>query len=191
MEIDLTGIPRSRPVVGDLDADGLPDLLVGAGDGRVHWYRATSWDTPRSEPEQVGNAGEIYHHLFQVSAAAWQNPIEPLDVTGDHAIVPLDALTVINELNIPQHTDELGQLQTPPAGPLPAYLDVNGDGYCTSIDALLVINQLNTWAAQSSTVAPLAATPAVELAAPPSGSDTAAAIDFIFAQEADTLRKIR
>ena len=186
-EIDLAGIPRSRPLVSDFDADGLPDLLVGAGDGQVHWYRATSWDTPRTGPGQVGNAAESYRYVFQVAAAAWQNAIEPLDVTGDQLIVPLDALTIINELNTPQHTDAVGQLQDPPAGPLPAYLDVNGDGYCTSIDALLVINQLNQPAATSSPALPLAAVPAVpagQISAQPSPSDIAAAIDFLFAQEA-------
>lgn len=33
---NLTGTLRTRPTLGDWNADGLPDLLVGYGDGRVH-----------------------------------------------------------------------------------------------------------------------------------------------------------
>ena len=33
--IDLSGIPRSRPFVTDVNGNGVPDLLVGAGDGLV------------------------------------------------------------------------------------------------------------------------------------------------------------
>ena len=184
VEVDLPGIPRSRPFVGDYDADGLPDLLVGAEDGKVRLYRASSWDSPRSEPGQVNGAGEAYRYVFEVPAAAWQNAIEPLDVTGDQLVIPLDALTIINELNTPQHTDAVGRLQDPPAGSLPAYLDVNGDGYCTSIDALLVINQLNLSAAQDTNRASRAATYAARPASPSNDSELAAAVDFLMAQEA-------
>lgn len=36
--IDLAGTPRSRPFVCDWDSNGYYDLLVGAGDGKVHLY---------------------------------------------------------------------------------------------------------------------------------------------------------
>lgn len=36
--IDLVGTPRSRPFVCDWDSNGYYDLLVGAGDGKVHLY---------------------------------------------------------------------------------------------------------------------------------------------------------
>lgn len=39
VEIDLPGSPRSRPYITDWTDDGLPDLLVGAGDGRVHLFQ--------------------------------------------------------------------------------------------------------------------------------------------------------
>lgn len=38
--IDLPGSPRSRPSVADWTGDGLPDLLVGAGDGKVHLFQS-------------------------------------------------------------------------------------------------------------------------------------------------------
>jgi len=37
--IDLPGSARSRPFVTDWNADGIPDLLVGADDGQVHLYQ--------------------------------------------------------------------------------------------------------------------------------------------------------
>lgn len=36
--IDLPGTPRSRPFVTDWTGDGYLDVLVGAGDGKVHLY---------------------------------------------------------------------------------------------------------------------------------------------------------
>ena len=40
VEIDLPGMPRSRPFITDWTNDGLPDLLVGAGDGRIHLFQS-------------------------------------------------------------------------------------------------------------------------------------------------------
>lgn len=37
--IDLAGTPRSRPFVCDWTLDGYLDVLIGAGDGKVHLYR--------------------------------------------------------------------------------------------------------------------------------------------------------
>jgi len=37
--IDLAGTPRSRPFVCDWTQDGYLDVLIGAGDGKVHLYR--------------------------------------------------------------------------------------------------------------------------------------------------------
>jgi FG-GAP-like repeat/Dockerin type I domain/PA14 domain/Calx-beta domain len=68
----------------------------------------------------------------------WTNPRNPLDVNNSGAVTPLDALLVINELN-------LGQ-----AGPLPPrttepkyYFDTSNDNILSPRDALLVINELN------------------------------------------------
>jgi hypothetical protein len=38
--IDLAGSPRSRPFVCDWTGDGYLDVLIGAGDGKVHLYRS-------------------------------------------------------------------------------------------------------------------------------------------------------
>ena len=66
----------------------------------------------------------------------WQNPNDPLDVTADTVVAPIDALKIINDLNrngARRLTDE----QVPP------FLDVNGDLHVAPIDALLIINELN------------------------------------------------
>ncbi|MCA9218119.1 MAG: hypothetical protein KDB27_33840 [Planctomycetales bacterium] len=62
------------------------------------------------------------------------NPSNAMDVNGDSAVSPIDALLVINNLN--------GQAAAVPAG-VKHFLDVSGDGAISPIDALLVINHLN------------------------------------------------
>ena len=37
--IDLAGSPRSRPSVCDWTGDGVPDVLIGISDGRMHLYQ--------------------------------------------------------------------------------------------------------------------------------------------------------
>ena len=69
----------------------------------------------------------------------WQNSRNPLDVNNDGVVAPIDALIVINYLNIIQGS---GQLPAPPAAPPPFY-DTSGDNVAAPQDALLVINFLN------------------------------------------------
>jgi hypothetical protein len=87
--------------------------------------------------------------------ASWQNPIDPLDVTGDGNVVPLDALVLINELN-DKGTYRLSVSLAPPGSP-PPFLDPTGDGFVSPIDVLHVINFLNEVVAQSEGPAPLSA----------------------------------
>jgi hypothetical protein len=69
----------------------------------------------------------------------WKNPVNPLDVSADGFISPIDAVHVINHLN---SFHELGSLPGLPQA-APPYLDVDGDGSASPIDAVLVINYLN------------------------------------------------
>jgi hypothetical protein len=80
-----------------------------------------------------------------------RNPIDPLDVSNDNVISPVDALVVINDLNrdgsrelildtaITQLVDES---MVADAGDI-NFVDVNDDMFVTSLDALNVINALN------------------------------------------------
>ena len=72
-------------------------------------------------------------------ASDWQNPVDALDVSGDRHISPIDALLVINEINVHGSRALLG------SGGEDALLffDVSGDSFCSPIDVLLVINALN------------------------------------------------
>ncbi|MEO8497803.1 MAG: Ig-like domain-containing protein, partial [Planctomycetota bacterium] len=77
----------------------------------------------------------------------WRNSIEPRDVNNDGFITPLDALIVINSLNL-MGTRPLPNPPVPPNSPPPFY-DTNGDGTISPVDVLLIINYLNDPANQS------------------------------------------
>lgn len=68
----------------------------------------------------------------------FRNPLNTFDVNGDGSITAVDALQIINFLNL--QAPGSSHPQTPPSG---SFLDVSGDGLITALDALIVINQLN------------------------------------------------
>lgn len=75
------------------------------------------------------------------------NPLNALDVSGDGATSPLDALIIINFLNA------FGSISDPLAPTPHVYLDVDGDGFIAPLDVLWIFNELN---AQPPIPAPLA-----------------------------------
>ncbi len=74
--------------------------------------------------------------------SVWQNPIQSLDVNNDGFVTPLDALLIINSLNL-VGPRTLPNPALPPNAPPPFY-DTNGDGNISPLDVLLVINRLNS-----------------------------------------------
>ncbi|WP_417746580.1 Ig-like domain-containing protein [Rosistilla oblonga] len=72
----------------------------------------------------------------------FQNPVNRYDVNDDGNVTPIDALSIINQLN----SSGSGQLaaEGESASEIRRFVDVNGDQFVTPIDALLVINALNT-----------------------------------------------
>ncbi len=80
-----------------------------------------------------------------VANALFTNPNGAMDVNNDGQVSPIDALTVINELNA-NGPRALGSSAAPVAG---VFVDVSGDNFISSIDALLVINYLNDVARRS------------------------------------------
>jgi hypothetical protein len=79
--------------------------------------------------------------IITTTATPWQNPANPLDVVGKGGqIVPIDALDIINYLNL----NPAGTVLPPtfPAGS--EYLDIRGTGIVVPADALKIINFLNT-----------------------------------------------
>ncbi|MDP7301951.1 MAG: dockerin type I domain-containing protein, partial [Pirellulaceae bacterium] len=69
----------------------------------------------------------------------WQNPVSPVDVSGDGMLTPTDVLIVVNDLNLngPRKLPTIGPPDPPP------FLDVNGDGFVTSNDVVILINEIN------------------------------------------------
>ena len=154
--IDLAGTPRSRPFVGDFNADGIPDLLVGSEDGLIRLYEASAWPSPTASPGHTGLPGEPYAFRFELPALMWHNADRPLDVNGDGTVDVSDALRMLDELNHPQYHGPTGTMLAPGAtGASPFYCDVNADGLVTPRDCLLVINELNAGTGEGETNADL------------------------------------
>ena len=93
-----------------------------------------------------------------LAADAYQNAANQFDVNGDGHVSPLDALSIINDLN-KYGTHALTPLASDSAGSGPqtvtaqassaqsggsSFVDVNGDGIVSPLDALKVINALNS-----------------------------------------------
>ena len=75
-----------------------------------------------------------------VNLVPWQNSSNPFDTNNDQFVSPVDALIIINDLNV-----NGGRRLEPPAhgDEPPPYLDVSGDNFLSPLDALIVINALN------------------------------------------------
>jgi hypothetical protein len=81
------------------------------------------------------------------SALPWQNAANPLDVNDDGMVTPLDALAIIN------YIDLHGSAVLPATFSGTDYLDVNGDDDVSPLDALSVINYLNSHASSGAQAA--------------------------------------
>jgi len=143
---------KSLPWIQDVDSDqnGYSDvwqnwgtehldLVVLDGSGRpVAWANMSTFNL-----ELPANYAGLRDDLVAAAMASqkpWRNAGKPLDVDNSGAVLPLDALIVINRIN----TITTQQLPPPvTAQSPPPYYDVNGDGSVTPLDALLIINFLN------------------------------------------------
>ncbi|MFV2069608.1 MAG: Ig-like domain-containing protein, partial [Pirellulales bacterium] len=107
---------------------------------------------------------EFVPTTLSISGPAFMNAANPLDVNADGLLSPLDALSVINDLNrygardlaAPSVASTAAVSQQLVSTPI-YYIDVNGDGSVTPIDALVVINALNAQAAGTAATAAVAA----------------------------------
>ncbi|WP_044301012.1 matrixin family metalloprotease [Rhodopirellula sallentina] len=79
------------------------------------------------------------------STAPEYNYVNPTDVNGDNATTAVDALMIINQLNLGTSTTDNEDID--------GLCDANGDGVITALDALTVINALNSETEQNAAVA--------------------------------------
>ncbi len=132
---------------------------------RTHLRKKRNQSTSKISRQSAGLRIEDLESRAMLSATAWQNPGNALDVNNSGGVTPADALAIINALN-----DNGGSFKLTPTGPVapqatanntpaPAtatnpnglFLDVLGTGTVTPQDALAVINALNVQPAANST----------------------------------------
>ena len=87
--IDLAGTPRSRPFVCDWTQDGYLDVLIGAGDGKVHLYRCIP-------PGDMDKDYDVDFIDFALFAQYWQQTgcgkCGGADIAGSDGNVDVDDL---------------------------------------------------------------------------------------------------
>jgi len=113
-----------------------------------------------------------------------QNTVQPLDVSGDAKISPLDVLLIINYLN--SHLRSPQDLAGKGEASAPMYIDVSGDDKISPIDALLVLNFLNNEPADGGADVPGGSTTVLRLIYTP---PTEMTIALIAADIADATQK--
>ena len=110
----------------------------------------------------------------------WQNFVNNKDVDGNGNVVLMDALRVINEINLkgarllPDPTVEFGP---------PPFFDVNGDHYITAGDVLVIFNYLNQQASGEGEAGPWLAASLPELPAVPNKKVADLSHQAIFSEE--------
>ncbi len=106
-----------------------------------------NWQTTQQESTQLVHrfsSGDV--NFIEVdSSNDWQNPFQALDTSGDGTISALDALLVINQINVTSgQTGNKLPIFNPTRPKDFFFADVNGDANLSPLDALLIINHLNT-----------------------------------------------
>ena len=136
--IDLSGIPRLRPFVTNVNGDDVPDLLVGAGDGLVRQYigsRTAEWSgcARRTLRVRLPRRFRAEHEPLAMPRLSARRQPRRLD----HAAGCLDR----DQLSERQRAGDAACAAHGRVAP-PPYLDCSGDRDVTALDALLVINDL-------------------------------------------------
>ncbi|MEM7478687.1 MAG: cadherin domain-containing protein, partial [Planctomycetota bacterium] len=80
--------------------------------------------------------------LEVIDRSPWTNLALPADVNRDGAVSGIDALIVINEVNVRNSSTFLSRPRRENELALPDF-DVSGDGFLTALDALIVIDLIN------------------------------------------------
>jgi hypothetical protein len=104
------------------------------------WARFRLSSTGTADAFGAAIDGEVEDYKLKISANPFQNSTNRYDVSGDGFVSAIDALQLINFLNI----NGPRPLPLPPGMTRPAFPDVDGNGFINATDALAVINYLNS-----------------------------------------------
>ncbi len=128
----------------------LYDLVFAVNGERHHVHAVVATDGSVTVEQFTPN----YEFSTQAAINEWHNEAEPCDVDGDGLVAPIDALNVINELNV-KGSYRLGGdrpmrsilarpvMRRSAFEPVRIRFDASGDSLLAPIDALLVINRIN------------------------------------------------
>ena len=123
-----TGLLKFQPVA---DMAGSTVITVTVEDGGLDEDLSTTADNAEAQ---------VQFNVRVLEAHPWHNYNFPEDVNGDGQVTPVDALSIINEINqggagvLPESRNEIA----------PPFYDVNKDGNLSPLDALIVINHINS-----------------------------------------------
>lgn len=90
--IDLPDSPRSRPFVCDWTDDGYPDVLIGAGDGRLHLYQSVA------QPGDINKDYGVDFMDFAVLVSYWPSDCGDCggaDLTGEGRVDFVDVAALL------------------------------------------------------------------------------------------------
>lgn len=134
--------PLASTTTGSLGTYSFAALPTG-----TYWVQATALgsnlplDPLPARRQTTVTAGEATRDVdfgFTPAAYRWHNQSNPVDVNNDGLVTPIDALLIINEINLRGVRSLVGSdLAFPP------YIDTNGDNLLTANDVLQVINYIN------------------------------------------------
>lgn len=129
----------------ELDAAALPDHVYVYSDAYDSFAADSGWQLATPVIDDGNHYRRVERggvRLLISSTAPWRNPTEPLDVSGNMSVEPLDALQIINGLNARLYPDGLPDPAAVAAEEY-RYLDTTGDGHLSPLDVLVIINFLN------------------------------------------------
>ena len=165
-ELDRATVTSQQPhtslqvTANDRDPDGpaaalVPELLSGSAAGFTVVGSRVDFTAPPTVSGVVRARYVVRDAQGLVSAPAdievfvadfsqprpWSNRDLATDVNDDNLTTPLDALLIVNELNLGGSRSLPGSAS--PATQMFGFLDTSGDGFLSAIDVLQVINRLN------------------------------------------------
>ena len=130
--------PASSAVTDEFGAYSIPYLEAGSYQVQVQGPTGLQATTPTTQSVAISaNAPTaIVDFGFVAFVSPWQNQTNRFDVNNDGAVSPIDALLIINDLNVK------GARTLTAADSSPPFVDVDGDGNSAPIDVLQVINAI-------------------------------------------------